>query len=284
MKINILGVKIDSLTLEQVLNKVEICLNSNGQQQIVTANPEIILEAWQNSDYQNLINNSSLVTADGVGLLWAAKFLSLKSSGHLYSLIQMLVSGMSLVFYPEYCKEVLPERITGVDLMQKICEQASKNNWKIYLLGGEKKVAEKTAKALKAKYLNLKIVGAETGPTIQDTGDEAQETNNQQQIIGQINLTNPDILFVAFGAPKQDFWLKHNLAKMPSVKLAMGVGGAFDFISGKVKRAPEIYRDLGLEWLFRLFCEPRRAIRIFNATARFIFNIVRFKHKISNLK
>ena len=85
-------------------------------------------------------------------------------------------------------------------------------------------------------------------------------------------------MFVAFGAPKQEFWIDEFLPKMPSVKLAMGVGGAFDFISGKAKRAPKIYQNLGLEWLFRLINEPWRAIRIFNATIRFVYNVVKFKH------
>jgi len=281
MKIDILGVQIDSLSQNQTLKKVELFLNSQKKHYLITANPEMVLEAWQNTDYLKIINQADLVTADGIGLLWAAKFLALKSSNIFHSLIQMFVSGISLIVYPDYCREILPERICGVDLMEKISEQASQKNWKIYLLGGKEGIAKTAANALKKNYLDINIVGAEEGTQF-EFPNKLQITNNKlQNIINDINQKQPDILFVAFGAPKQEYWIAEFLPKMPSVKLAMGVGGAFDFISGKVRRAPEIYRELGLEWLFRLFCEPWRAIRIFNATIKFIFNVVRFKHKIT---
>lgn len=286
MKINILGVQVDSLTQNQALEKAESFLNSQKQHYLITANPEIVLKTWQNPDYRQIINRADLVTADGIGLLWAAKFLALKSSNIFHSLIQMFVSGVSLIVYPNYCRDILPERICGVDLMEKICELASKKNWKVYLLGGEEGIADLAGKAIRKKYINLNIIGTEAGPQFQVTSYKLQDTSkfqitnsNFQNIVNSINNAKPDVLFVAFGAPKQEFWIAEFLHKIPSVRLAMGVGGAFDFISGKTKRAPEIYRELGLEWLFRLINEPWRAIRIFNATLRFVFSIVRFKHK-----
>lgn len=316
MKIDILGVKIDSLTQQQALEKIEsffapkahppLAGNSDSQHHLITANPEIVLKAWFDEKYRDLIKQASLIVADGIGLLWAAKFLSLKSSHLLTSLIQVLVSGISLIINPRSCQEILPERITGVDLVEKICELASKNGWKVYLLGGERGVAEKTADVLKKRYLNLNIVGYDSGPFFQPPclpsaspppallrkakwaglANSGQANNSQssnpkfQNLVNNINKKQPDILFVAFGAPKQDYFINDNLSKMTSVKVAMGVGGAFDFISGKAKRAPEVYRDLGLEWLYRLIHEPWRAVRIFNATVRFIYNVVKYKHLI----
>lgn len=267
-KVDILGVKIDALTQNLVLEKLE----SFSGQQIITANPEIILHAWQNEEYRKLINESGLVLADGIGLLWAAKFLSLKSEHLLTSLIQTFVCGASLMVYPDYVKDVLPERITGVDLMEKICELAGQKSWKVYLLGGEQGIAQKTAEVLKKQYLNLNIVGAEQGIANYKVGD------NLEELTGKIKTTQPDILFVAMGSPKQDFLIKEILLQLPSVKVAMGVGGAFDFISGTAKRAPIIYQDLGIEWLFRLFTQPWRFIRIFNATVKFIWIVVKYKH------
>jgi len=143
-------------------------------------------------------------------------------------------------------------------------------------LGGEEGIAEKTGEALKKKYLDLKIVGAKEGPHFEFRISNFEFLNNDQNpndkfqnIIDDINRTKPDILFVAFGSPKQDFFISQLLNRLPSVKLAMGVGGAFDFISGKTKRAPEIWRELGLEWLYRFIHQPWRAIRIFNATLKF---------------
>jgi len=308
-KIDILGVKIDSLTQVQVLERIrsffwpqagpsqpawpEPLADSSTSYKlqatscrIITANPEIVLEAWGNENYRQLVNSASLVVADGIGLLWAAKFLSLKSDSLFNSLMQMVVTGASLVFYPDYAKEVLPERITGVDLMEKISEKASQKNsprlssgeagWKVYLLGAEAGVAEKTAEVLKNKYLNLQIVGAEQGIVAYEPG-----TMNYD-LINRVNSSGADILFVAFGAPKQDFFIHEYLPELSNVKLAMGVGGAFDFISGKTRRAPQIYRDLGLEWLYRFIHEPWRAVRIFNATIRFIINVVKYKHLIKH--
>lgn len=267
-KVDILGVKIDSLTQEQVLQKIE---SSEGAQ-IITANPEIVLEAWRNEEYQKLINGSTMVLADGIGLLWAAKFLSLKSEYLLTSIIQMMASGARLVFAPDYCRQVLPERITGVDLMEKICGLSAEKNWKVYLLGGERGIAEKTAEVLQSRYLSLKIAGAQQGFENYLAG---MPVNIQAEKITQ---SKADILFVAMGSPKQDFFIKQILPQLPSVKMAMGVGGAFDFIAGKAKRAPLIYQDLGIEWLWRLCVEPWRFLRIFNATVKFIIAVVRFKH------
>ena len=103
-----------------------------------------------------------------------------------------------------------------------------------------------------------------------------------EQIINNINNSGADILFVAFGHNKQEKWIYENLAKMPSVKIAMGVGGAFDYISGKIKRAPCWMRKIGLEWMYRLMRQPQRIIRIFNATLKFIWLFIRYKFTINN--
>jgi N-acetylglucosaminyldiphosphoundecaprenol N-acetyl-beta-D-mannosaminyltransferase len=275
MKIDIFGAKIDSLTFSEVLNKIDFFINSSVQHLIVTANPEILLYAWKNENYLKLINQASLVTADGVGLLWAAKFLSLKKSRNfIFSIFQAIFIGISLIIYDKYSRNLIPERIAGVDMLDKICQAAAKKSWKIYLLGGQQGIAELAAEKLQKKYLNLNIVGAQAGPSQIELASAA----DNQQLIAEINAKQPDCLFVAFGAPKQEIWLNENLAKLASVKVAMGVGGAFNYLSGQVKRASEIYRDLNLEWLFRLINQPQRFVRIFNATFRFVFNVIKYKH------
>ncbi|MCX6785599.1 MAG: WecB/TagA/CpsF family glycosyltransferase [Candidatus Komeilibacteria bacterium] len=280
MKTDILGIKIDTLTQNQVLEKVESFILAKTPLQIITANPEIILEASKNREYKNLINNASLVVPDGIGLLWAAKFLSLPSDSIIVSIAQAVASLFSLMIHPEYCREVLPERITGVDLMEKICELAIKNNLKIYLLGAAEGIAEETAEILKNKYPDLQIVGYDSGPSFKLKS--AKQSSDFKLQTDKINQVQPDILFVAFGAPKQDFFIQQILLQLSSVKLAMGVGGAFDFISSKVRRAPLIFRDLNLEWLWRLFNQPWRFIRILNATVKFIYYTVKYKHEPKN--
>lgn len=169
------------------------------------------------------------------------------------------------MLYPKYCQKVIPERVAGADLVWEIARLAEQKKCSIYLLGGKEGVAMGAAVKLLKKYPNLKIAGAETGGQF----NNQKPITNNQKLIKRINGTRPDILLVAFGQVKQEKWLWHNLAKMPSVKVAMGVGGAFDFIIGHARRAPLRMRKSGLEWFWRVIFQPWRLGRIFTATWRF---------------
>ena len=249
-KIDILGVKIDKLTLSQVLNKIDQFLKSDKQHYIATINPEMIVEAQGDEEFKKILNNADISVADGAGILRAAK-----------------LNGASL------------EKISGVDLIAEICGADFIRNKKIYLLGAGDRIAEKATNVLKKKYSGLNIVGAEAGIQYPISNIQYLPELEKQNIklINRINKAKPNILFVAFGAPKQEKWIAENLKKMPSVKLAMGVGGAFDFISGRVKRAPKFIQKLGLEWLWRLFVEPWRMKRIYNATVKFSWLVLKSK-------
>lgn len=138
----------------------------------------------------------------------------------------------------------------GVDLMERLCKASADLGFTIGLLGGRDRVAEKAAECLKKKYPGLKVVFADNGGDVDNNGNVWVDP-----------CVNPcEILFVAFGAVKQEKWISKNLDKLP-VKVAMGVGGAFDYLSGEVKRAPKLMRNLGLEWLFRLILQPWRIKR-----------------------
>jgi len=153
------------------------------------------------------------------------------------------------------------ERITGVDLTWELAKLASEKGSSIFLLGAGAGVAEKTAKRLKLLYPHLKIAGTYAGsPT-------------EKGIIEKINASRADILLVAFGAPKQDKFIYHNKRKL-KCRLAMGVGGTFDYISGVVHRAPAWMRSLGLEWLYRLIKQPSRVGRIFKAVIIFPCRVI----------
>ena len=252
--LKILSVRADKIAAGEILGEIENFLLSDSQHYLVTLNPEMAVEAREDNYFQNIINQADLVIPDGTGIMLAGKIIN---------------------------RKIPLEKITGIDLIYKICEAEFVKCKKIYLLGAGDGVAEKAASALRQKYFHLNIVGAEEGIEIPnkipplkkgargilEKGVEYEKLN--QQLIQRINKVKPDILFVAFGAPKQEKWIVENLKKMPSVKLAMGVGGSFDFISGKIKRAPLAFRKLGLEWLWRLILEPRRIKRIYNATVRF---------------
>lgn len=179
-------------------------------------------------------------------------------------LLHGVLSLPGLLLNPKKYRSILPERVTGTDLMQNICAHVPPAT-RIFLLGAGPGVAEKTKQKLEKKY-NCTVVGT-------DSGSAHPEDYHRLQTV--INAAEPDILFVAFGAPKQEIWLARNLARLTTVKVAIGIGGAFDFISGNIPRAPKLMRKFGLEWLFRLFRQPSRIKRIYNATIKFPITVIK---------
>ncbi|MDO8669589.1 MAG: WecB/TagA/CpsF family glycosyltransferase [Candidatus Buchananbacteria bacterium] len=157
------------------------------------------------------------------------------------------------------------QRVIGVDLSAELLK-GQVEEAKIFLLGGE----EGSAKRVASKYPQT-VVGAERGGII---NQEKWLLDNNEIILNKINASGANILLVGFGQVKQEMWIKRNLEKMPAVKVAMGVGGTFDYLSGQVRRAPKFLRSLGLEWLFRLLIQPQRIGRIFNATVKFLWLVM----------
>jgi len=239
-KINILGVNISRLQKSQVLKKIEQFLvddlprlsEASKQHQIVTVNPEFLLAAEHDEEFFYILNKADLAVPDGVGL---------KFTGWLMG------------------KNI--QRITGADLVRNILNIAQDKNLKVAIINWRDGLSKKEEieKALKDKYKDLEslIINID------------RETGNWKLGAGNIVNFQPDILFVTLGAPWQEKFIFHNLTKLPSVKIAMGVGGSFDFITGKIKRAPKLVRIIGLEWLWRLFKQPWRWRRIYNAVIVF---------------
>jgi len=219
-KVSILGVKIDRVTKKQTIEKIANFVKSQKPHQIVTINPEFVMTAQKDKEFKEVINRADLAIADGVGIIWASRLV----------------------------QHSLSERIAGVDLVDEIAKLASQNNWSIYFLGAKEGIAQKAAENLKKKYKNLKIVGFESG------------SPHDLTIIEKIKKTKPDILLVAFGAPKQDKWI-YKFKESLNVPVMMGVGGSFDFIAKKVPRAPKWLQNIGLEWFHRLINEPWRLKR-----------------------
>lgn len=217
----ILGVKIDNLTIDEVLEKVEGFLTDDQQHYIVTPNPEFLVRAQKDKEFRKILNQADLAVPDGVGLIFAAWFLG----------------------------QSLKQRISGVDLMERICQEAVQKKWPIFLLGAQPGIAQKATLNLKKDYPGL-----------------------------EISQNSPKILFVALGMPKQEKWIVNNLKKMSSVKLAIGVGGSFDFISGQVRRAPGLIRSLGLEWLWRFIRQPWRIKRILRAVIIFPWLVLKSRY------
>ena len=248
-KINILGTEINKIDYSQTLSKIEEFITDQEQHYIVTPNPEIVLKASRDTYYRGILNNASLSLPDGFGLILGSWFLG----------------------------DPIYHRVTGIDLTYKISELVAKKGYKLFLLGGREDATQIAKTKLELRYKGLQIVGAEEG--LQNVQKSNEEKNNQ--IIEKIKDSGAQILLVAYGAPWQEKWIWENLSKIPNIKIAMGVGGTFDFISKKILRAPRLLRKLGLEWLWRLFMEPVRINRILNATLKYSWELLKWKRHIS---
>lgn len=244
MKKQVLGIKIDDINIDQALEVVKGWLSKGGKHYIVTPNPEILVMAQKDEELKKVINKADLTTPDGVGL---------RLSGDIVC------------------------NTPGIDLMEAIIKYVSEKGLTIGLLGGRDKVAEEVAKRLSRKYPNLKISFARSGDEVDQMGNVLSSKYYGKKHNTKYIIPNTDLLFVAFGPPKQEKWIAKNLTNL-DVKVAMGVGGAFDYLSGRVPRAPKWFRNIGLEWLFRLIVQPRR-IKRQTALLKYLFLLAR-----SNLK
>jgi len=181
-------------------------------------------QARRSPAFARVLQQADLCVPDGVGVLWAARKMG----------------------------QPLTERVTGSDGIYRICERAAHEGWRVYLLGAAPGVAEKTAAALIDLYADLQIVGTYSG---------TPADSDWPQIEARLAAAQPHILFVAFGHPRQDYWIAQHRAEL-SATVAIGVGGAFDFVAGVTQRAPLWMQRLGLEWLHRLIREPWRIKRM----------------------
>lgn len=221
MKKDVLGIKIDDINIDQATQMVKGWLSKPNKHYIVTTNPETIVMAQKDPQLKKIINNAGLSIPDGTGLRLATDIVCI---------------------------------CPGIDLMEELIKQSLDYGFTIGFLGGEEGVAEKAAKCLRKKYLKIKIVFAESGGEVDKEGNILRGAK-RREVIPPV-----DILFVAFGQPKQEKWIVKSLPRIP-VKVAMGVGGSLDYLSGKVQRAPLFIRKLGFEWLFRLIIQPWRLKR-----------------------
>lgn len=219
-RVNLLGVEVDACTREGAVEYIASLITRGGSHQIVTANAEIIWRAWQDPALACLLDKSDLVTADGSGVVWAAKRLS---------------SGV-------------PEKVSGIDLVRDMAARGARDGWRFFLYGGAPGVAEEAASRLARDNPGLKVIGTAHG---------YQNEAADRRLIKKIHDLAPDVLLVALGAPRQEFWIARHRDDLHAA-VSMGVGGSFDVLAGKVKRAPSWICSMNLEWLYRLVKEPRR--------------------------
>ncbi len=226
-----MGVRIDNVSMGEVINAVEDKIDNKEQYIIYTPNTEIVMMCQKDKEFLNLVNQSDINVPDGIGLIYASKIKNLP----------------------------LKEKVAGFDLSIEMLDLANKKGLKLYSVGGKPGVAETAMKNIHEKYPNISIAGCHHG-YFKGTHLGMNGHEEELKVVHEINKANPDILFVGFGAKKQEQWIQYNRDKL-NASIIIGNGGTIDVIAGNVKRAPEIFINLGLEWLYRLIKEPSRISR-----------------------
>lgn len=225
-QVDILGVGVHRIDVEGTLAQIASWIATARAdakarcRQICTVNPEFVVDARRNPEFAAALQRADLRVPDGVGIVWAARLQGVR----------------------------LAERVTGSDGIYALCQRAAREGWRVYFLGAAPGVAERAAEILSGLYPGLPVAGTYAG-----NPDDA----SWPEIARRLAAAQPDVLFVAYGHPRQDLWIDRHRSELPAV-VAMGVGGAFDFVAGVTRRAPAWMRRLGLEWLHRLIREPWR--------------------------
>ncbi|AKP68069.1 WecB/TagA/CpsF family glycosyltransferase [Companilactobacillus ginsenosidimutans] len=221
-RIDILGTEFDNFTEKQFHELISTDLDNKANKFIVTPNPEIVLSARNNNRFSNIVNNADYVIPDGIGIIKGANMLGTP----------------------------MHERITGFDTLMFLIEQANKKHLKVYLLGAKPEVIKASADRIKREFTGIDLVGYHDG-----------YFNDNGMVAADIEEKQPDIVLVALGSPKQEYFINKYRDRCTAVWI--GVGGSFDVFSGTKKRAPEIIQKLSLEWFYRLVKEPTRIGRMF---------------------
>ncbi|WJE15289.1 WecB/TagA/CpsF family glycosyltransferase [Halobacillus sp. ACCC02827] len=221
MKEQFLGVDVSSHSYNDLKRNVLADIENKKQSFVVAINPEKILKAQEDVDLKNLLNKATYQIPDGVGVLIASKLN----------------------------KGSIKERVTGIDMLMTLCGLAQENDKSVFLYGAKPGIAEEAKDKLIEEFPGLNVAGVIDG-----------YEKDEQKIIETINAAKPDILFVALGSPRQEYWIVENMDKL-DVSIFQGVGGSFDVLSGRIKRAPAVFQRFGLEWLYRLISEPWRIKR-----------------------
>lgn len=238
-KFEIFDLPVSCVNMEQVLEQVSYYLKGDGGHAIFSVNPEKVIRCETDKVLLNYLVEADILIPDGIGVVIAVNLLSDKKIA----------------------------RVAGADLMPRICELSLNNKNGIFLFGATKDVNDRAVDVLKNGFEGVNIVGTKDGYVKQEDMDD---------LVAEINASKAEILFVALGSPVQEKWISEYKSKLKYVKVIQGVGGTFDALTGNVKRAPKIFRDIHLEWFYRLVSQPGRIIRQ-TALPKFVVKVFKAK-------
>lgn len=222
MRIDVLGVGFDNVTMDQAVAEGVRLMNEDGAHYVVTPNPEIVETCREDSEAMEAVRRADMVIADGIGVVYGAKILGTPLKG----------------------------RVPGIEFAQNLMGRMAESGKSLFLLGAKPGIADQAAEKLKVRYPGLQIAGTHDGYFKEDG-----------PVLTQIQDSGADVVFVCLGAPKQEKWMLHN-GEATGAHLLVGLGGCLDVFSGNVQRAPEVFQKLGLEWFYRLLKNPSRIGRM----------------------
>lgn len=214
---------VDALTFAESLDMLEQLIEQPGVSQHAVVNAAKVVAAQDDDDLVAALNACDLVNADGMSVVWASRLVG----------------------------DPVPERVTGIDLMMALLERAAERGWPVYLLGARQEVVEEVERRLHSRWPGLVVAGARNGYWSLD---------EESDVVTGVRNSGARILFVAMGSPKKELWVATHRPDL-GVNLVMGVGGSFDVVAGRTKRAPGWMQAWGLEWFYRFVQEPRRMWR-----------------------
>ncbi len=222
-RIEMMGCKVDNLSMEETLQTIEGFILSGRPHQHVVVNVDKLVKASRDPELRQIINDCALINADGMPVVWASRLLG----------------------------KGLKERVAGVDLFESLMQRSAEKGWRVFLLGAREEVVSGVSSIYQNKYPDLTIAGYRNG---------YWKPEEEAGVVQQVKAAKADLLFVAISSPKKEQFLGKYQEEM-QIPFAMGVGGTFDVAVGKVKRAPVWMQKNGLEWFYRFLQEPRRMFR-----------------------
>ncbi len=236
-RVEVCGIRFDDLSIQEAVERALWLMEEGRSVMAVTPNAEIVLEAQKNQDLRAAVKASELVIPDGIGVYRASR-----------------VQG-----------KPLHHRITGIDFCSALLARMAELGQRVFLLGAAAGVAEEAGKRLAVRYPGLVIAG---------THDGYFDPDDAYEIVESINASAPDLLIVCLGSPRQELWMKQHAERL-LVGMMIGLGGTLDVYAGRVERAPESWRRLGLEWLYRLRRQPNRLRRVLRLPGIFFLALYR---------
>ena len=217
------GIPFAPITRPQAVDAVMALVEAGRPSFFITANVHYAMLTEQHAGLRELNARAAFVLADGAPIVWASR----------------------------RGPRPLPERVAGSDLIYDLCERSARDGRRIFLLGGAEGVADAAAGRLTHLFPGLRIAGTACPPHREPTAEE------HDLLVGRIAAAKPDLLFVAFGQPKGEFWIDRNLDRL-GVPVCVQVGASLDFVAGRVRRAPRWVQKIGMEWLYRISTDPKR--------------------------